>query len=101
VPFLERDQGFMQDVGNRDNKELSQETLTPRLRRLSVEFLGRCQSVGNWMTAAENGDQAHMLRLANHSRREEKNGIENKAWPPRKSNWRGYACAASAAGRVN
>ena len=39
----------MQDVGNKEDTELSREDLTFGWRELSVESLGHCQSVGNWM----------------------------------------------------
>ncbi len=39
----------MQDVGNKEDTELSREDLTLSLAELAVEFLGHCQSVGNWM----------------------------------------------------
>ncbi len=39
----------MQDVGNKEDTELSREDLTLSWRELPVEFLGHCQSVGNWM----------------------------------------------------
>ena len=38
----------MQDVGNKEDTELSREDLTLSWRELSVESLGHCQSVGNW-----------------------------------------------------
>jgi hypothetical protein len=47
VPFREWHRGFIQDLGNRDNTKLMDETLDPRLTTLSVELLGQCQSVGN------------------------------------------------------
>jgi hypothetical protein len=39
----------MQDVGSKRDTELSRENLTLNWRELSVESLGHCQSVGNWM----------------------------------------------------
>ena len=39
----------MQDVDNKEDTELSREDLTLSWRELPVEFLGHCQSVGNWM----------------------------------------------------
>jgi hypothetical protein len=39
----------MQDVGSKENTELSREDLTLNRRELPVESLGHCQSVGNWM----------------------------------------------------
>ena len=39
----------MQDVGNKEDTELSREDLTLSWRELPVESLGHCQSVGNWM----------------------------------------------------
>ncbi len=39
----------MQDVGSKENTELSGEDLTLSWRELSVESLGHCQSVGNWI----------------------------------------------------
>jgi hypothetical protein len=40
---------FMQDVGNKEDKELSGEDLTLNWRELPVESLGHCQYVGNYM----------------------------------------------------
>jgi len=37
----------MQDVGGKEDTELSKEDLTFRWRELSVESLGHCQSIGN------------------------------------------------------
>ncbi len=39
----------MQDVGSKEDTELSSEDLTLSWRELSVQSLGQCQSVGNWM----------------------------------------------------
>jgi hypothetical protein len=39
----------MQDIGSKEDTELSREDLYFRWRELSVESPGRCQSVGNWM----------------------------------------------------
>jgi hypothetical protein len=39
----------MQDVGNKEDTELSREDLTLSWRELPVESLGHCQSVGNWV----------------------------------------------------
>ncbi len=39
----------MQDIGSKEDTELSREDLTFGWRELSVESLGHCQSVGNWM----------------------------------------------------
>jgi hypothetical protein len=39
----------MQDVGSKEDTELSREDLTLSWRELSVESLEHCQSVGNWM----------------------------------------------------
>jgi len=41
---------FMQDVGSKENTELSREDLSLSWRELPVESLGHCQSVGNWMS---------------------------------------------------
>jgi hypothetical protein len=49
VPFREGNRVFMQDVGNMEDMELNSEDLSLRSRGLLVEFLGHCQSVGNWM----------------------------------------------------
>jgi hypothetical protein len=40
----------MQDVGSKEDMELSREDLTLSWRELSVESLEHCQSVGNWMS---------------------------------------------------
>jgi hypothetical protein len=45
--FARRTQVFMQDVGNKEDTELSREDLTLSWRELPVESLGHCQSVGN------------------------------------------------------
>ncbi len=39
----------MQDVGSKEDTELSRKDLTVGSRELPVESLGHCQSVGNWM----------------------------------------------------
>jgi len=39
----------MQDVGSKEDTELSSEDLTVSWRELSVQSLGQCQSVGTWM----------------------------------------------------
>jgi len=39
----------MQDVGSKEDTKLSRKVLTVSWRELPVEFLGHCQSVGNWM----------------------------------------------------
>ncbi len=39
----------MQDVGSKEDTPLSREDLTLRLRELSVESIGHCQSIGNRM----------------------------------------------------
>ena len=39
----------MQDVGGKEDTELSREDSTFRSRELSVESLGHCQSIGNRM----------------------------------------------------
>jgi len=39
----------MQDVGRKEDTELSRKDLTLSWRELPVESLGHCQSVGNWM----------------------------------------------------
>jgi len=39
----------VQDIGGKEDTELSKEDSTLSLRELSVEALGHCQSVGNWM----------------------------------------------------
>ena len=48
-PFAGAAGASMQDVGCRGNMEPSDVTLTLRGGELSVEFLGHCQPVGNWM----------------------------------------------------
>jgi hypothetical protein len=40
---------FMQEVGSKEDTELSRKNLTLSWRELPVESLGHCQSVGNWM----------------------------------------------------
>ncbi len=42
VPFCEVNRGFMQDVGTKEDTELSREDLTHRWRGLPVEFPGHC-----------------------------------------------------------
>jgi len=39
----------MQDIGGKEDTDLSGEDLTLNRRELSVESLGHCQSVGNWI----------------------------------------------------
>ena len=39
----------MQDIGGKEDTDLCGEDLTLNRRELSVESLGHCQSVGNWM----------------------------------------------------
>jgi hypothetical protein len=39
----------MQDVGSKEDTPLSREDLTLRMRELSVESIGHCQSIGKWM----------------------------------------------------
>jgi len=41
----------MQDVGSKEDTELSKEDLILSWRELSVESLGRCQSAGNWIAS--------------------------------------------------
>ena len=39
----------MQDIGREEDTELSRKDSTLNWRELSVESLGNCQSVGNWI----------------------------------------------------
>jgi hypothetical protein len=56
---------FMQDVGSKEDTQLSREVLTLTWRELPVESLGHCQSVGNWMFfpawCARNGETKPIL----------------------------------------
>ena len=44
----------MQDIGSKEDTELSREGLILSLCRLSVESVGHCQSVGNWLAVVCN-----------------------------------------------
>ncbi len=41
----------MQNVGTKEDRELSREDLTLSWRELPVESLGHCQSAGNWLAS--------------------------------------------------
>ena len=45
----------MQDVGGKGDTELSRGDLTFSWRGVSVESLGHCQSIGNWMFFSREG----------------------------------------------
>jgi hypothetical protein len=47
APFCEGSRMFMQDVGSKEDMELSRKDSSLSFREFPVESLGHCQSVGN------------------------------------------------------
>jgi len=53
---------FMQDIGSKEDTELSRQELTFSWRELYVESPGHCQPVGNWIFFPRTARGTHRIR---------------------------------------
>jgi len=53
---------FMQDIGSKEDTELSRQELTLSWRELCVESPGHCQPVGNWIFLPRATQRTHRIR---------------------------------------